>query len=79
MRISRGLAALVFTLLFSNSLFAEYLYKDDVVQRDSFSKEIEKIGSELYEKTGVSLYLVMVRDLDANQTIAGYELELAKE
>ena len=79
MRISRGLAALVFTLLFSNSLFAEYLYKDDVVQRDSFSKEIEKIGSELYEKTGVSLYLVMVRDLDANQTIAEYELELAKE
>jgi hypothetical protein len=77
--ISRGLAALVFTLLFSNSLFAEYLYKDDVVQRDSFSKEIDKIGSELYEKTGVSLYLVMVRDLDANQTIAGYELELAKE
>jgi hypothetical protein len=79
LRISRGLAALVFTLLFSNSLFAEYLYKDDVVQRDSFSKEIEKIGSELYDKTGVSLYLVMVRDLDANQTIAGYELELAKE
>ena len=79
MRISRGLAALIFTLLFSNSLFAEYLYKDDVVQRDSFSKEIEKIGSELYEKTGVSLYLVMVRDLDANQTIAEYELELAKE
>jgi hypothetical protein len=77
--ISRGLAALVLTLLFSNSLFAEYLYRDDVVQRDSFSNEVEKIGSELYEKTGVSLYLVMVRDLDANQTIAEYELALAKE
>ena len=79
MRKSRGLAALIFTLLFSHSLFAEYLYKDDVVQRDSFSEEIEKIGSELYEKTGISLYLVMVSDLDENQTIAEYELALAKE
>jgi len=67
------------TLLFSNTLFAEYLYKDDVVQRDSFTEEIERIGSELYEKTGVSLYLVMVRDLDENQSIAEYEIELAKE
>jgi hypothetical protein len=79
LRISRGLTALIFSLLFSTSLFAEYLYKDDVVQRDSFQAEIEEIGTELYEKTGVSLYLVMVRDLDENQTIAGYELALAKE
>ncbi|MGB5964003.1 MAG: 3-dehydroquinate dehydratase [Sulfurimonadaceae bacterium] len=79
MRMSRGLTALIFTLLFSTSLFAEYLYKDDVVQRDSFTEEIEEIGSELYEKTGVSLYLVMVRDLDENQTLAAYELELANE
>ncbi|MGB6020115.1 MAG: 3-dehydroquinate dehydratase [Sulfurimonadaceae bacterium] len=77
--MSRGLTALIFTLLFSTSLFAEYLYKDDVVQRDSFTEEIEEIGSELYEKTGVSLYLVMVRDLDENQTLAAYELELANE
>ena len=79
MRKSRGLAALILTLLFSNTLFAEYLYKDDVVQRDSFTEEIDKIGSELYEKTGVSLYLVMVRDLDENQSIADYELALANE
>jgi len=74
---TRGLAALILSLLFSTSLFAEYLYQDDVVQRDSFSAEIEKIGQELYAKTGVALYLVMVRDLDGNQTIAEYELELA--
>jgi len=79
LRKSRGLAALIFTLLLSNTLFAEYLYKDDVVQRDSFTEEIDKIGTELYEKTGVSLYLVMVRDLDENQSIADYELALAKE
>jgi hypothetical protein len=76
---TRGLAALFLSLLFSTSLFAEYLYKDDVVQRDSFTNEIEEIGTELYEKTGVSLYLVMVRDLDENQTLAAYELALVKE
>lgn len=75
---ARGLAALIFTLLFSTSLFAEYLYQDDVVQRDTFSKEINDIGQELFEKTGVSLYLVMLRDLEENQTIASYSLELAK-
>lgn len=75
---ARGLAALIFTLLFSTSLFAEYLYQDDVVQRDTFSKEINDIGQELFEKTGVSLYLVMLRDLEENQSIAAYSLELAK-
>ncbi len=79
MNRSRGLAALLLSLLFSTSLFAEYLYKDDVVQRDSFTEEIEAIGAELYAKTGVSLYLVMVRDLDENQTLAEYEVALAKE
>ena len=75
---ARGLAALIFILLFSTSLFAEYLYQDDVVQRDTFSKEINDIGQELYAKTGVSLYLVMLRDLEENQSIASYSLELAK-
>ena len=79
MRNTRGLTALIFSLVFSTSLFAEYLYQDDVVQRDSFQAQIEEIGTELYEKTGVSLYLVMLRDLDENQTIAQYELAVAKE
>ena len=79
MRISRGLAALAFLAFFSSSLFAEYLYVDDVVQKDSFSETIEAIGQELHEKTGVSLYLVMVRDLDENQSVAEYAMSIAKE
>ena len=79
MRNTRGLTALILSLLFSTSLFAEYLYQDDVVQRDSFQAEVEEIGTELYEKTGVSLYLVMQRDLGENQTLAAYDLALAKE
>jgi hypothetical protein len=76
---ARGLGALILTLFLSSPLFAEYLYKDDVVHNPDFSQQINGIGAELYEKTGISLYLVMVRDLDENQTIAEYEIELMKE
>ncbi len=78
MRNTRGLAALIFTLLFSTSLFAEYLYQDDVVQKESFAEAINPIGKELYEKTGVSLYLVMRRELENNQSIAEYALSIAQ-
>jgi len=79
LRISRGLAALAFLAFFSSSLFAEYLYVDDVVQKDGFSETIEAIGQELHEKTGISLYLVMVRDLDENESVAEYALDIAKK
>jgi hypothetical protein len=77
--LSRGLAALTLTILFSLSLHAEYLYKDDVVKNPQFSEQINAIGAELKAKTGVSLYLVMVRDLDENQSIADFEKQLASE
>ncbi len=79
MRNTRGLAALIFTLFFSTSLFAEYLYQDDVVQKESFANAINPIGQELFEKTGVNLLLVMVRDLENNQSIAEYALTIAKQ
>ena len=78
MRNTRGLAALIFTFIFSSSLFAEYLYQDDVVQKESFAEVINSIGQELHEKTGVNLYLVMVRELEDNQSIADYALNIAK-
>jgi hypothetical protein len=77
--LSRGLAALTLTLFFVLPLNAEYLYKDDVVKNPQFSEQINAIGGELKAKTGVSLYLVMVRDLDENQSIADFEKELAAE
>jgi hypothetical protein len=76
---ARGLAALILTLLLASPLFAEYLYKDDVVHNPDFAEQINSIGAELYEKTGISLYLVMVRDLEENQSIADYEIDLMKE
>lgn len=79
MLLSRGLAALTFSLFFTLSLHAEFLYKDDVVQNPNFTQQIESIGKELKAKTGISLYLVMVRDLDENQSIADFEKQLAIE
>ena len=79
MRNTRGLAALILTLFFSTSLFAEYLYQDDVVQKESFAEVINPIGQELFEKTGVSLYLVMLRDLDTNVSVADYAMEIAEK
>jgi len=78
LRNTRGLAALIFTLLFSTSLFAEYLYQDDVVQREIYSETINKIGQELFDKTGVTLYMIMQRDIEDNQSIANYALDIAK-
>lgn len=79
MLLSRGLAALTFILFSALSLHAEFLYKDDVVKNPAFSEQINAIGTELKAKTGVSLYLVMVRDLDGNQSIADFEKQLARE
>lgn len=79
MLLSRGLAALTLIVLFAFSLHAEYLYKDDVVKNPNFTQQIEAIGSELKAKTGVSLYLVMVRDLEENQSIADFEKQIVSE
>ena len=79
MRNTRGLAALIFTLLFTTSLFAEYLYEDDVVQKENYADAINPIGQELFEKTGVTLYLVMRRELENNESIASYAQRIAKQ
>ncbi len=79
MLLSRGLAALTLIVLSAFSLHAEYLYKDDVVKNPAFTEQINAIGAELKAKTGVSLYLVMVRDLEENQTIADFEKKIAEE
>lgn len=78
-RIFRGLAALTLLLVGVSSLNAEFLYKDEVVNNPIFTKQIETIGAELKAKTGVSLYLVMVRDLEENQSISDLEKRIYEE
>ncbi len=79
MKFSRGLAALILTILFQTTLSAEYLYKDDVIHNPSFNKEVNKLGQELYEKTGISLRLVMIRELPNGKNIVEYQEEIMKD
>jgi len=79
LRFSRGLAALILILFFKTSLTAQYLYKDEVIFNPAFTNEIEKIGSELYQKTGISLRLIMLKELPDKTNIVEYEKELMKD
>lgn len=77
MLLSRGLAALTLLVtLFLNPLFAEYLYKDDVINNSKLNVEVNTLAEELFEKTGIHLYLVFEDRLENNQSIADYEKEL---
>lgn len=79
LRFSGGLAALTLVFVFFSPLHAEFLYKDDVVKNPNFTQQIESIGSELKAKTGISLYVVMVRDLENNESISDFEKRLSAE
>jgi len=79
LRLSRGLAALSFLLIFQTTLLAQYLYKDEVVNNPKFNHEIELLGSELYEKTGIALRLIMIRDLPEGMNITEYQANVMQE
>ena len=79
MRFSRGLAALILAIFFQTSLTAEYLYKDEVIFNPDFNSEVEKLGSELYEETGISLRLIMIKELKNDQSIVDYQKEIMKD
>ncbi len=74
--LTRGLFALILTIFFQTSLSAEYLYKDDVVHRSAFKDQIETLGSELYTKTGISLRLIMLKELPKGVSMSEYEKSL---
>jgi hypothetical protein len=75
----RGLFALLAFLFATSSLSAQYLYKDEIIFNPAFTQEIEKIGGELYEKTGISLRLLMIKKLHDGLNIVEYQNEILKE
>ena len=80
MNFSRGLAALILTLLFQVTLVAnEYLYKDEVIDNPKFSADVEKLGAELYAKTGIRLSLIIIKEFKGYKNILAYEKEIIKE
>lgn len=79
MKFSRGLLALILTLFFNTSLSAQYLYKDELIFNPAFNAEVEKLGLELHQKTGIALRLVMLKELPNGMNIVEYEKELMKD
>jgi len=78
MNIYKGLYALIAILCFNNSLSAKFIVVDEVVKIDGFNQQIEPMGEELSEKTGVNLYLSLVKDTKNNQSIIEYQQALIK-
>jgi len=77
--LTRGLYALTLILLFQTHLFAEYLYKDEVIHNPKFSEEVEALGNELYKKTGISLKLLMLKEIPNNITMYEYEKKILSQ
>ncbi|CAI6147392.1 MAG: hypothetical protein SPLUMA2_SPLUMAMAG2_01423 [uncultured Sulfurimonas sp.] len=78
-KFTKGFMSLIIILLFQTEVFAKYLYKDEIIHNPKFTTNIETLGSELFNKTGVSLKLVMLKALPKNKNIEVYEKELLKE
>jgi len=74
--ITRGLYALILIVTLQSQLLAEYLYKDEIIHNPKFTEEVEALGSELYRKTGISLRLLMLRELPDDMNIVRYEKEI---
>ena len=79
MFLSRGLFALVFLTLFSSVVSANYLYKDEITGNKRFAEDIEILGKELFDKTGIAVRLVILKKLPDGMKIADYEKELVKK
>ncbi len=76
----QGILSLVAILLSCLPLFASnYLYKDQVIHKIKFTKYVNQMGSELYNKTHIALRLVILKKLNVNQTILDYEENLIKK
>jgi hypothetical protein len=52
---------LIFFVSFS---YAKYFYYDDYILHQPFTQQIERLGSEVYEKTNWSVYAVVVKDIN---------------
>ncbi|MBN2895990.1 MAG: 3-dehydroquinate dehydratase [Campylobacterales bacterium] len=77
MKITRGLAALI--LLYSSILYAGFIHRDEVIFIDSVTQEVDKIGKELQEKTGIGLYVVVLKELPEKMSIVDYEKVVMQE
>jgi len=76
--LTRGLFALIFIIISQSQLSAKYLYKDEIILNPKFTTDIETLGSILFEKTGISLNLLMLKRLPSDVTMLEYEEAILK-
>jgi hypothetical protein len=76
LKIFRGLLALIAMFSFAQSLQADFIVIDEVVNNKAFNEQIEPMGEELSVKTGINLYMSLIKELDDNQSIIDYQKEL---
>ncbi len=76
MKIYRGLFALIAIVSFTQSLQAKFIVVDEVVKNEAFNEQVEPMGEELSAKTGINLYMSLIKELDDNQSIIDYQKEL---
>ena len=70
--------AFALLFLFSSLIFAQIILKNDAILPQKTINKIEEIGKELRQKTGVSLYVAVVKKMDQKKII-DFEKRLAKD
>jgi len=65
-------------LSFTQSLHAKFIVVDEVVKNKAFNEQVEPMGEELSEKTGIKVYMSLIKTLDNNQSIIDYQKALIK-
>lgn len=65
--IKAAFAALILSIIFTTSLQASYTYEGDGYIGDKAIKKLEEMGTELFQKTGVSTVIVAKDHLDQKQ------------
>jgi len=78
LKIYRGLLALIAILSFTQSLQAKFIVVDEVVKIEAFNEQVEPMGEELSAKSGINLYMSLIKELDGNQSIIDYQKQLIK-
>ncbi len=79
MKQNRGLLALITIVCFTLTLHAEFIVVDEVVKIPSFAEQVEPMGKELSQKSGINVYMSLSKALENNQSIIMYQKELIKQ
>ncbi len=78
MKIYRGFITLIAMLSFTQTLQAKFIVIDEVVKNKAFDEQVESMGEELSVKTGINVYMSLIKELDENETIIDHQRDLIK-